>query len=134
MMKFDFLDRIFVWHNELDEYWQWALSALLVLLPLDLFMTMYAASTVGLEHEANDIMIWLLTQEFGVVIGVHIAVITIVVGLLDLQFRIAMKSKYRDLILISGKAYLCLLTIAGLIVFTNNLSIILFHDGVLSLR
>lgn len=115
----------------LNEYWEWVLAALLVLIPVDLFTTLYAARVVGVENESNPVMLWLLHQPVTVIIAVHVAVIVVVVGLFDVYRRVSIRSeRHGDMMLMAAKTYLALLIWAGMIVFINNVSIIVFRDPI----
>jgi uncharacterized membrane protein YhaH (DUF805 family) len=103
---------------ELSNYWEWVLSALLVLVPLDLFTTIYAATIVGVEHEVNPIMVWMLTQPILVIVGIHLLVIVAVAGVFEVYHRLSVRSEqYGEMMLQAAKVYLALLVGAGLLVF-----------------
>ena len=110
---------------ELNEYWEWVCSALFVLVPLDLLTTVYATVSVGLEHEANPFMIWLLGQSTPVIAAVHLLVVVLVAGIFELYYRLSQRSEqYGEMMLQAAKVYLALLTTVGLVVFGNNLLIV----------
>lgn len=116
---------------ELSEYWEWVLSALFVLVPLDLLTTVYATVSVGLEHEANPFMIWLLGQSTPVIAAVHLLVVVLVAGIFEIYYRLSQRSEqYGEMMLQAAKVYLALLTTAGLIIFGNNLLIIYLASNI----
>lgn len=115
----------------LDEYWEWVFAALLVLVPFDLFTTVYAATVVGVEYESNPFMSWLLTQPIPVIVAVHILVTILVAGIFEVYHRLSLRSsQYGTIMLKAAKVYLALLVSVGLIVFANNIAVIFFHETI----
>lgn len=109
-----------------DEYWGWAAVSLFLLLSVDLLMTLYAAADVGIAHESNPVMQWLLTQSLVVLVGLHLTVVvvaaTLFYGLAELV-REAPVRRRRSLRL-GIEVFLGLLVATGLFVFANNLTVI----------
>lgn len=112
--------------TRVQEYWEWVAVALFLLVTVDLLTSMFAAAAVGLEHESNPVMQWLLSQHVAVIIAVNVAATAFVV----LFFYALMElleytpSRYRRSFSLVVEIWLGLLVAAGLFVFANNLSVI----------
>lgn len=109
-----------------DEYWGWAAVALFLLLSVDLLMTLYAAADVGVAHESNPVMQWLLTQSLVVLVGLHLAAVVLVAtlfyGLAELVREAPIR--HRRPLRLGIEVFLGLLVAAGLFAFANNLTVI----------
>lgn len=109
-----------------DEYWGWAAVALFLLLSVDLLMTLYAAADVGIAHESNPVMQWLLTQSLVVLVGLHLAAVVLVAtlfyGLAELVREAPIR--HRRPLRLGIEVFLGLLVAAGLFLFANNLTVI----------
>ncbi|MGZ0746016.1 MULTISPECIES: hypothetical protein [unclassified Haloparvum] len=109
-----------------DEYWGWAAVSLFLLLSVDLLMTLYAAADVGIAHESNPVMGWLLTQSLVVLVGLHLTAVVLVAtlfyGLVELVREAPMR--HRRPLRLGIEVFLGLLVAAGLFVFANNLTVI----------
>jgi uncharacterized membrane protein HdeD (DUF308 family) len=91
----------------------------------------YATVTLGLEHEVNPFMVWLLMQPTSVILGVHLVVVVLVAGIFELYYRLSQRSEqYGEMMLQAAKVYLALLTTAGLIIFGNNLFLIYYFSDI----
>lgn len=114
-----------------DEYWGWTAVALFLLLSLDLLMTLYAAADVGIARESNPVMQWLLTQSLVVLIGLHLAVVvvaaTLFYGLAELVRETP--TRHRRPLRLGIEVFLGLLVAAGLFVFANNLTVIVYGSS-----
>lgn len=107
-------------------YWAWVTAALVLLLAVDLFTSLAAAATVGLEHERNPLMAWLLAQPLSVVVAVHLAVGVAVTGLFAQVFA-ALRSlprSYRRPVALGLEAFLAVLVAVGLFAVANNVTVI----------
>lgn len=110
----------------LSDYWSWVTATLFILLPIDLLMTYTASEIVGVNGEVNPIMRWLIQQDLVVVIGIHLGILIVIVGIFALYKRIAEWSpKYTSIMLHSMRAYLVLMIAGGFVVFLSNLIVIL---------
>ncbi|MFB6234022.1 MAG: DUF5658 family protein [Halopenitus sp.] len=114
-----------------DEYWAWAAIALFLLLSLDLLMTLYAAADVGISHESNPLMQWLLTQPLVVLIGLHLGVVVVAAilfyGLAELVREAP--GRHRRSLRLSIEVFLGLLVATGLFLFANNLTVIVYGSS-----
>jgi uncharacterized membrane protein len=112
--------------RRIEEYWGWIAVALFLLLSLDLLTTYFALATVGVEGEANPLMAWLLGQSLLVVVGVHLLVTVLAVGCFAELMRLYRRtdSRYRRTFGVVVELWLGLLVAAGLVVFANNLSVV----------
>lgn len=116
-----------------DEYWDWAAVALFLLLTVDLLTSMYAADVAGLEHEANPLMAWLLGQSLVVIIVVHVVAIVVAAAFFYALFEVVreLPEAYRGPTALSVEIFLGLLVAAGLLVFANNLTLIVLGESLL---
>lgn len=114
-----------------EEYWDWVAVALFLLLTVDLLTSMYAAGTVGLEHEANPLMAWLLAQSLGVVIIGQAVVLLVAAGLFYGLFELTrgLPRDYRGPVAVAVEVFLGLLVAVGLFVFANNLTLIVLGES-----
>lgn len=111
-----------------DGYWGWVAVALFLLLAVDFFTSAYAASAVGLEHEINPLVSWLLAQPIAVVIGAYAVVGALVVALFAVLFELVrgLPAGYRGSVALWIEAFLGLLVAVGLFALANNLLVIGF--------
>ncbi|WP_280536318.1 hypothetical protein [Halopenitus sp. POP-27] len=118
------------WHRE---FWGWTGAALFLLITVDLLTSMYAVAVVGVEHESNPVMAWLLTRPVSVLAGVHLAaaglLIVLFYGLAQLvrETPAPYRGPFKRLI----EGFLGLLLAAGLFVFANNLAVIVYGRSLL---
>lgn len=119
--------------HRIEEYWEWVAVALFLLVTVDLLTSMYAAAAVGIEHESNPVMQWLLSQPISIVIVVNIVaagfVVTFFYALMEL-LRLT-PDRYRDVFAVGVELWLGLLIAAGLLVFANNLTVIVLGESLL---
>lgn len=116
-----------------DEYWDWAAVALFLLVTVDLLTSLYAADVVGLQHEANPLMAWLLGQSLGLIVAAHVLAVVLAgaffYGLFELLRELP--AGYRGPTALSVEVFLGLLVAAGLFVFANNLTLIVLGESLL---
>ncbi len=119
--------------DRIDEYWDWVAVALFLLITVDLLTSLYAAEVVGLEHETNPLMVWLLDQSLVLIIAVHIGVLIVAVGGFALLFGLIERSQRRSrrVLELLTEVYLGLLVALGLVVFANNLAVIVLGQNLL---
>lgn len=119
--------------DRIGEYWDWVAVGLFLLLTVDLLTSLFAMSVVGVEHEANPLMAWLLTQSLPMIVGVHIAAAVLEViffyGLFEL-LRGA-RGLERKILVRGLEIYLGFLVTLGLFIFANNLSVIILQESLL---
>lgn len=116
-----------------SDYWSWVAVSLYLLLPLDLLTSLYAAAAVGVEGEANPLMAWLLTQSLTTIVGVHLAVATLAVACFYwLRVMVLRTPETLSRYFAFGvQLWLGLLIAVGLVVFANNVSVIVHGRGLL---
>lgn len=113
------------------EYWEWVAVALFLLLSVDLLTSLYASAVVGVGAEANPLMAYLLGQPLAVLLAVHLGIAVLAVGFFYGLMRTyvatpaGLRRPYGYLI----ELWLGLLVAAGLLVFANNLSVIVLGEG-----
>lgn len=119
--------------GRIEEYWSWIAVALFLLVTLDLLTTIYAASAVGLDAEANPITRWLVGQGPVALVGVNLAAVVLVgvlfYGLMELV-RVTperLQEPFMRLI----EVWLGVLLAAGLVIFANNLAVLVLGQSLL---
>lgn len=112
--------------TRIQEYWDWVAVALFLLITVDLLTSVFAAEVVGLEHEQNPLMVWPLSEPVPVMVGVHIGVGVLASLGFWLLFRLVEHSEGKPgrVLQFLVEVYLGLLVASGLLVFANNLSVI----------
>lgn len=119
--------------RRLREYWSWVAVALFLLVTLDLLTSMYAAQVVGLEHESNPLMAWLLAQSLPVIVVAHVGAVVLTAvlfyGIIELIRRT--RPTLQWMMMRSLEVYLGLLIAAGLFVVANNLAVIVLRRSLL---
>lgn len=128
------MDRDDSYSAKIDEYWDWAVVALFLLISINLLTSMYATAVVGIEYESNPLMSWLFSQSLGFVITAHVGVGIVAALLFHLLFELVRLTPrtYRGVVMLSVEIYLGLLVAVGLFVFANNLTVIVFGQGLFS--
>ncbi|WP_254861665.1 hypothetical protein [Halovivax gelatinilyticus] len=114
-----------------DEYWDWAAVALFLFVTLDLLTSLYATEAVGLEHELNPIMAWLLGESLYVIVTVHVFALVLAAAFFHALFTIVrdLPPAYRGPTALSVEIFLGLLVAAGFFVFANNLAVLIVGEG-----
>lgn len=119
--------------DRIEEYWDWIGVALFLLITVDLLTTLYAASAVGVYAETNPMTRWLVAQGPFVLVGVNVAAAVLVgvlfYGLMELV-RVT-PDRLRGPFMLTIELWLGALLAAGLVVFANNLSVIVIGQSLL---
>jgi hypothetical protein len=114
--------------DRVEEYWEWAAVALFLLTTVDVLTTLGAAAAVGVGGEANPFVRWLLRRSVPGVVAVNL--LAVVVGALGFRGVVATLWRtppwLRPYYAVVVEAWLGLLVVAGLAVFTINLVVIVF--------
>lgn len=117
----------------IDEYWDWIAWALFLLLTVDLLTTVYAAHAIGAGAEVNPLMRWLLAQGGLALVAANIAAAILVAvlfyGLMEM-LRVT-PSELQVPFAIGIEVWLGLLLTLGLVVFANNLVVLLGGQSLL---
>jgi len=102
---------------------------LFLLVTVDLLTSMYAAAAVGLAHESNPFVAYLLSQSLFLLVVTHVAAVAVA---MFYGLYVVTRSDGREgAAWLYLEAYLGLLVVAGLFVFANNLSVIVLGDRLL---
>lgn len=119
--------------SRIQEYWDWVAVALYLLITVDMLTSIYAGEVVGLEHEANFLMAWVLDQPLPVLIGTHIVAATLATVGFSLLFGViqANESRSRKILELTTELYLGLLIAVGLFIFANNFVVVVFQQSLL---
>ncbi|QSX00407.1 hypothetical protein [Haloterrigena alkaliphila] len=115
----------------LEEYWDWVAVALFLWLAVDLLTSLSAAATVGLEAELNPLMAWLLARHLAVVVAAHLAIAVAVAGLFAVLFARAqaVPRRFQWAVQVGIEGFLGTLVAVGLFAFANNMTVIVFGQG-----
>lgn len=117
----------------IEEYWDWITVALFLLITVDLLTTLYAVNTVGVSAETNPLTRWLVTQGPYVLVGVNLAAAVLVgvlfYGLMELV-RVT-PERLQGPFMLAIELWLGALLAAGLVVFANNLAVIVIGQSLL---
>ncbi|WP_153952205.1 hypothetical protein [Halosegnis longus] len=116
-----------------DDYWSWVAVVLFLLIPVDLLTTAGAATLYGAQAETNPLMRWLLTRRFATIVAVHLVVLVAVVVSFRAMILLleATDERYQRAFAYGIEAFVGLLLLAGLVVFANNLSVIVLGESLL---
>lgn len=119
--------------RRIGEYWQWIAVALFLLVTVDLLTTLYAVAVVGIGAEANPAMAWLLGQPLAVLVVVHIGVAVLACGFFYALMEMLRRTPepYERYFAYAVELWLGLLVAAGLVVFANNVAVIVFGESLL---
>lgn len=117
----------------IEEYWDWLAAALFLLLTVDTLTTIVAAHRVGSGAEANPLMAWALGEGVWVVVALNLLVLVVTVGLFAiLAGRIEVTPEPLDRYVgLLVEIWLGVLLTAGLVLFANNLSVIVLGRSLL---
>lgn len=109
-----------------QEYWDWIAGALFLLITIDMTTTIYAASLVGPQAEVNPIVRWILSFGTPALILANLAAVVLIgvlfYGLVEM-FK-ATPEPYDQYLAVGIETWLGGLLAAGLLVFANNLAVI----------
>lgn len=108
------------------EYWDWIAITLFLLTTVDMTTTMYAAFVVGPGAEANPVIRWVLNHGLPALVAVNLVAVVLVVvmfyGLVEMLR--ATPDPYDQYFAVGIEVWLGGLLAAGLVVFANNLTVI----------
>lgn len=112
--------------RRISEYWDWFAIALFILITVDLLTTRFAAASAGPASEANPIMRWAIQQSVFMltVINLIAALIAIASFYILMQLLQMSGEPYNRYLALIIEVWLGVLIGAGLLVFANNLSVI----------
>lgn len=110
-----------------SRYWLRAGVVLVTLLSVDLLTTALAVHVYGVGGEANPIMAYLLGRGFAVLLGVHLAVLAVLVALFYALIELSARapSPFDEVVAASFEAWTALLVLVGVVVAANNLAAVL---------
>lgn len=106
--------------------WRWFAVALFVLVTLDMLTTMYAAVAVGVAAEANPLIRWTLEHGLLAFTAVNLVAAALTAAGFAGLVRLINSSQppYDRYLEIVVRLWLGVLLVGGLIVFANNVSVI----------
>jgi hypothetical protein len=114
-------------------YWRLVGAALFALIPMDLLSTGLAVRAVGVSYEANPLARWALTQGFHVYLLAKLLTGAVVFGLFVALGRLTARlpGRTRRWFTRLMTAYLLCLLAVGLVVFLNNMAVVLVGESLL---
>lgn len=117
----------------IEEYWDWLAAALFLLLTVDTLTTLLAARRVGAGAEANPVMAWALGEGVWAVVALNLLALVVTVALFAaLTGRIEVTPEPLDRYVgLLVEVWLGVLLAAGLVLFANNLSVIVLGRSLL---
>lgn len=121
--------------DRLEEYWSWVAVALFLLLTVDLLTTIFAAGVIGAHAEVNPIVRWAWGKGLPYLIGVNLLALVLLVVLFYGLIRLTREAQppYDYVIAVSFEVWVGLLIAGGLLIFANNLTVIVFRQDIFSL-
>ena len=110
------------------EYWDWLAVALFVLISVDMVTTVFAARAVGPVGESNPFVRWSLRRGPMAYAGINLAALILAVVLFDRIVALLRRTpaRYERYFAAAIEVWLGILLAAGLAVFANNLSVIVY--------
>lgn len=121
--------------NEYDiqEYWDWIAVALFLLITVDMLTTLYASVNYGLVIEVNPVVRWALARGPVVLAMVNVIAVVLVVILFSVLMERIRRTPapYDKHFAIGVEIWLGLLIAVGLLVFANNLAVIILGGSLL---
>lgn len=121
--------------DRLEEYWSWVAVALFLLLTVDLLTTILASGVVGAQSEANPIVRWALAHGVWYLIGVNLAALGLLAVLFYGLIRLTREAPapYDAVVALGFEVWVGLLIALGLLIFANNLLVIVFGRDIFSI-
>lgn len=113
-----------------EEYWDWVAVGLFLLVTVDLLTSLYAVEAVGVVHESNPVMRFLLSRSVVVAVVAHIGVVVLVSYFFYALFEVMSPSDGRGTRAIL-ELYIAVFVAAGLFVFANNLAVVVLGGSLL---
>jgi len=119
--------------RRIEEYWSWAAVALFLLVTVDLLTTLAAAQQVGSAAEANPLVRWTLGRSVALLVAVNVAAVVAVTACFRLLMAMLRRAPdpYRRYFAFGIELWLGGLLAAGLFVFANNLTVVVFGESLL---
>ncbi|WP_152041265.1 hypothetical protein [Salinigranum salinum] len=116
-----------------DEYWDWLAVALFLLVTVDLLTTLGATARFGPGAEANPLVASLLAGPTWALVGANVLAVVAAAGGFSLVLRALAQASTRTRVLLAGavETWLGLLVAAGLLVFANNLAVVVHGASLL---
>jgi hypothetical protein len=114
-------------------YWDWVAVAMFLLVTVDLLTTLFAAASHGAGAESNPLVAWLLGQPIWMIVAVNLAVVVLNGAFfyaLDESVR-ATPAPYDRYFATAVELWLGSLIAFGLLVFANNLTVVVFGTSLL---
>ncbi|MFB6094850.1 MAG: hypothetical protein ABEJ71_00160, partial [Halodesulfurarchaeum sp.] len=122
--------------RRLEEYWSWVAVALFLLLTVDLLTTMFAAHVVGPAAEANPLVRWAMVRGgIAMLLALNLAALALLVILFYGLIRLTREAPapYDDVVALVFEVWIGLLVALGLLIFANNLLVIVHGEDIFSL-
>ncbi|MFB6087771.1 MAG: DUF5658 family protein [Haloarculaceae archaeon] len=114
-------------------YWSWVAGALYLLVTLDLLTTFFAVAELGLAAEVNPLMVWAVDRGLIAVLVLNLGSLGLASGMAWGIARTVEQTPpaYRRWYARVIELWIGLLVSAGLVVFANNLAVIVLGESLL---
>lgn len=108
------------------EYWDWLAVALFLLVSVDLLTTLGAAARYGVGAEANPLVAALLVGPLWTLVAANLVVVVVSTGAFAALLRLLRRTppRLRNGFALTIEVWLGLLVAGGLVVFANNLTVV----------
>ncbi|AUV81731.1 hypothetical protein C2R22_08780 [Salinigranum rubrum] len=109
-----------------EEYWDWLTVALFLLVTVDLLTTLGAAARFGVGTEANPLVASLLSGPLWALVVTNLVAVVAAVGGFAAVLRLLRETspRLRAGFALTVELWLGLLVAGGLLVFANNLAVV----------
>ncbi len=116
-----------------EEYWDWLAVALFLLVTVDLLTTLGAAARFGVGAEANPLVATLLRAPLWALVAANLVAVVAAAGGFAAVLRLlrATSPRLRAGFALTVELWLGLLVAGGLLVFANNLAVVVHGASLL---
>jgi hypothetical protein len=116
-----------------EEYWDWLTVALFLLVTVDLLTTLGAAARFGVGAEANPLVAALLAGPLWALVAANLVAVVVAAGGFAALLRLLRETppRLRERFALTVELWLGLLVAGGLLVFANNLAVVVHGASLL---
>jgi hypothetical protein len=116
-----------------EEYWNWLTVALFLLVTVDLLTTLGAAARFGVGAEANPFVASLLSGPLWALVAANLVAVVVAAGGFAALLRLLREAspRRRARFALTLELWLGLLVAGGLLVFANNLAVVVHGASLL---
>jgi hypothetical protein len=116
-----------------EEYWDWLTVALFLLVTVDLLTTLGAAARFGVGAEANPLVAALLSGPLWALVAANLVAVVVAAGGFAALLRLLQETppRLQERFALTVELWLGLLVAGGLLVFANNLAVVVHGASLL---